>query len=160
MEVVRPKPGISHVTCHKTQQSYPDVHQFRLRRLSRLTLCWRNTPMSALRRRIGDAFRQTPSPSPSPDPQQRIPVNGEEVRLIPVSKLKGLTTRKRSKRRSGLIFGLGGLVGIFVAVFFANKQEVLNLEGLIDFNLDSILDVIPAGIVKDARDITVRSLSA
>jgi phospholipid:diacylglycerol acyltransferase len=116
--------------------------------------------MSALRRRIGDAFRQKPSPSPSPDAQQRIPVNGEEVQLIPVSKLKRLTTSKRSKRGSGLIFGLGGLVGILVAVFFANKQEVLNLESLIDFNLDSILDVIPAGIVKDARDITVRSFSA
>jgi len=47
-----------------------------------------------------------------------------------------------------------------VALFFANKQEVLNLESLIEFNLDSILDVIPAGIVKDAREITVRSFSA
>jgi phospholipid:diacylglycerol acyltransferase len=50
-------------------------------------------------------------------------------------------------------------VGIIIALFFANKQEVINLEGLIDFNLDSFLDVIPAGIVKDAKDITVRSTS-
>jgi hypothetical protein len=50
-------------------------------------------------------------------------------------------------------------VGIIIALFFANKQEVINLEGLIDFNLDSFLDVIPVGIVKDAKDITVRSIS-
>jgi phospholipid:diacylglycerol acyltransferase len=89
-----------------------------------------------------------------------MPDNGDEVQLVPVSKLKGLTTRKRSRRRTGLVFGLGGLVGIFVALFFANKQEVINLDGLMDFNLDSFLDVIPAGMVKDAKDITVCSFSA
>jgi hypothetical protein len=111
--------------------------------------------MATLRRRIGSIFRETPSPSPAP--QDRIPDHGEDVQLIPVSKLKGLTNRKRSKRRSGLIFGLGGLAGIIVALFFASRQEVINLEGLIDFNLDHFLDVIPAGIVKDAKALTVRS---
>ncbi len=109
--------------------------------------------MSASRRRIGSVLRETPSPSPSP--QDRVPKNGEEVHLVPVSKLKGLTSKKRSRRRGWFIFGLGGLVGICTALFFATKQEVINLEGLIDFNLDSFLDVIPAGIVKDAQDITV-----
>ena len=109
--------------------------------------------MSALRHRIGGVLRETPSPYPSP--RDRVPNNGEEVQLVPVSKLKGLTTKRRSKRRSWLIFGLGGLVGICIALFFANRQEVINLEGLIDFNLESFLDVIPAGIVKDAQDITV-----
>lgn len=113
--------------------------------------------MSALRHRIGNAIRETPSPSPGP--RNRIPDNGEEVQLIPVSKLKGLTTRKRSRRRTGFIFGLGGLVGILLALFFAKNQEVISLEGLMDFNLDSFLDVIPAGIVKDAKDLTVRSFS-
>lgn len=111
--------------------------------------------MSTIRRRIGSALRLTPSPSPGP--RDRVLDNGEEVQLVPVSKLKGLTTRKRSKRRTGVVFGLGGLVGIIVALFFASKQEVISLEGLIDFNLDSFFDVIPAGIVKDAKDITVRN---
>lgn len=43
-----------------------------------------------------------------------------------------------------------------VAAFFANQHDVINLEGLVDFNMESLLDVIPAGIVKDAKDITVR----
>lgn len=110
--------------------------------------------MSALRRRTGNALRQTRSPSPSP--QGRLADHGEEVQLIPLSKLKNLTYRKRSKRRTGLIFGLGGLVGVLIAVFFANQKEGLRLEGLVDFNLDSLLDAIPAGIVRDARAITVR----
>lgn len=55
-----------------------------------------------------------------------------------------------------MIFGLGGLFGIVIAAFFAQRHDVINLEGLIDVNLESLLDVIPAGIVKDARDLTVR----
>ena len=54
-----------------------------------------------------------------------------------------------------MIFGLGGLFGIVIAAFFAQRHDVINLEGLIDVNLESLLDVIPAGIVKDAKDLTV-----
>ena len=106
--------------------------------------------MSALRRRIARVFSETPSPSPegTPDP-------GEEVKLIPVSKLKDLTTRKKSKRKSGLLFGLGGIVGIVVALFFAQRNDVIKFEGMLDMNLDSFLDVIPASVIKDARDLTV-----
>lgn len=78
--------------------------------------------------------------------------------MVPVSKLKKLTTVKRSKRKSWLIFGLGGLFGLVVAVFFANQQEVIKLEGLLDVNLDSLMDVIPAGIVRDAKDLSVRTV--
>ena len=44
---------------------------------------------------------------------------------------------------------------MLVAAFFAQKNDVISLEGLADFNLESLLDVIPAGIVRDAKDITV-----
>ena len=83
------------------------------------------------------------------------PESDEEVRLVSVSKLKALRHRK-SKRRTWLIFGLGGLFGTIVAAFFANQSDVINLEGLMDLNLDSLLDVIPAGIIKDAKELTVR----
>lgn len=66
--------------------------------------------------------------------------------------------RPRSKRRNGLIFALGGLFGIFIALFFANQQEVISLDSLMDLNLDALIDVIPQGIVKDAREFSVRTI--
>lgn len=103
--------------------------------------------MSTLRRRLlGDS-----STDVSRDPS---PVKGESVILVQTAHLKKLT-KKRSKRRQWSIFGLGGLLGIIVAAFFAQRHEVISLEGLMDLNLESLLDVIPAGIVKDAKDITV-----
>lgn len=101
--------------------------------------------MSTLRRRfLGDS---SPLKNPSP-------AKGEPVTLVSNSHLKELKG-KRGKRWQFSIFGLGGLFGLVVAAFFANQHDVLNLEGLVDFNMESLLDVIPAGIVKDARDLTV-----
>ena len=77
--------------------------------------------------------------------------------LVPAAHLKKLT-KKRSKRGQGLIFTLGGLFGIVVAAFFAQRHDVINLEGLMDVNLESLMDAIPAGIVKDAKDLTVSRL--
>lgn len=71
------------------------------------------------------------------------------------AKVKQLVIRPRSKRRNGLIFVLGGLFGIFVALFFANQQEVISLDSLMDLNLDTLLDVIPQGIVRDVREFSV-----
>lgn len=103
--------------------------------------------MSFLKRRIFGDISTDPSRDASPD-------KGESLTLVSTSKLKSLT-KKRSKRRNGFVFGLGGLFGILVAAFFANRHDVISFEGLMDLNLDSLIDVIPAGIVKDAKDITV-----
>ena len=103
--------------------------------------------MSTLRRRLlGDS-----SSEPSRDPS---PSKGEAVTLIPARQLEKLKSKK-SKRRSWVLFSLGGIFGVVVAAFFAQQNDVINFDGLVDFNLDSLIDVIPAGIVKDAKDITV-----
>lgn len=81
-------------------------------------------------------------------------VSKESLSVIKTSKLQFLK-EKKSKRRNGLIFTLGGLFGIILAVFFANQHDVISFEGLMDLNLDSLIDVIPAGVVREARDITV-----
>ena len=109
--------------------------------------------MSTLRRRIGNILRDSPTPSPdlsrdgTPDPN-------EEVRLVSTKKLEKLTKRKTSKRRSGFTFGLGGLIGLLVAVLFAQSQDIVKLESLLEVNLDSLLDVIPAGIISDVKDLS------
>ena len=104
--------------------------------------------MSSIRRRLpGD------SSEPFHDPSL---TQGEPVTLVPDSQLKKLKTKTRSKRRTTTVFGLGGVFGIVVAAFFAQQHDVINLEGLVDFNLESLLDVIPAGVLNEAKDITVR----
>ncbi|KAI9850625.1 MAG: hypothetical protein M1838_005339 [Thelocarpon superellum] len=100
--------------------------------------------MSSLRRRLfGDSSAS--SRSSTPDTSTK-----EEVRLVPVSKLK---PRRGTKRRHGFVFTLGGVFGIVLAAFFANRHDVIHLDMLADLNLESFLDVIPAGILKDAKDI-------
>ncbi|MCJ1356365.1 MAG: hypothetical protein MMC33_006360 [Icmadophila ericetorum] len=103
--------------------------------------------MSFLRRRIFGDYSVQAS-------RESTPEKNEETLVVSASKLKRLKLPRQSKRRNGLIFGLGGLFGILVAAYFANRQDVINFEGLLDMNLDSILDVIPAGIIREARDIT------
>lgn len=103
------------------------------------------------RRVLGDSSSE-PSRASSPNSTVR---NGEAVTLVSTSKLKKLT-QKRSKRRQWSVFGLGGLLGILIAAFFAQQHDVINLEGLMEFNLDTLFDAIPVGIVNDAKDITVR----
>ena len=105
--------------------------------------------MFTLRRRFlsGNSSSTEPSREPSP-------ARGEPVTLVSKSHLKELKG-KRGKRWQFSIFGLGGLFGLVVAAFFANHHDVINLEGLVDFNMESLIDVIPAGIVKDAKDLTV-----
>lgn len=104
--------------------------------------------MSFLRRRI---LRQ----STRDVSYDAIPERGEEVRLVPVSKLKKLSDGHKSKRRNGFVFGLGGLFGLIVAAFFANQHDVISFEGIMDLNLESVFDVIPAGIIRDAKELTV-----
>ncbi|KAI9815173.1 MAG: hypothetical protein M1832_005575 [Thelocarpon impressellum] len=85
------------------------------------------------------------------------PPKVEEVRLVPVSRIKA---ERGHKRRTGLIFTLGGLFGLMAAAFFANRADVVSLEMLADWNLDSFLDVIPAAILRDAKDLQAHEREA
>lgn len=86
----------------------------------------------------GSSASSTPSPGPAPGPE-----------------IKKYLPKPRQKRRNGFIFALGGLFGIFVALFFANQQQVINFDSLMDLNLDSLVDVIPQGMLKDAQEFSV-----
>lgn len=77
----------------------------------------------------------------------------EEVRLAPASKIHG--HHKKSKRRNGLIFALGGLAGLLAAGFFAQQSDLIEFPEFGDLSMDSLMDVLPAGFVKEARDLAV-----
>ncbi|KAI9800219.1 MAG: hypothetical protein M1825_004203 [Sarcosagium campestre] len=79
-----------------------------------------------------------------------------ELALVPISELSKRSLKPR-KRRLWLIFVLGGLFGIFVAGFLANKNDVIDFEALVelaDFNFDSISNILPPGILKEAKELS------
>lgn len=108
-----------------------------------------------LRRRNKDD--SPPSDSSRDDSEKPQPNDGRRRSSFGDAKVKQLLIKPRSKRRNGLIFALGGLFGIFIALFFANQQEVISLDSLMDLGLDSLIDVIPQGIVRDAKEFSVCS---
>lgn len=107
--------------------------------------------MSNLRRRILEGKDASDSS------RDQSPARAEEVRLAPVSKI--LTgppgKQKHRKRRNGFIFFLGGLFGIVAAGFFANQSDLIDFPELGELSMSNLLDVLPAGMVKDARDLAV-----
>lgn len=101
-----------------------------------------------LRRRTGKD-EVPPSNNTKPEKEQ---LHAEVVD----TKVTQLVVKPRSKRRNGFIFMLGGIFGTFVALFFANQQEVISLDSLMDLNLDSWIDAIPQGILSDVKEFSVR----
>merc|ERR1711939_1261176 len=89
--------------------------------------------MSALRRRIANAL-STPSPSPS---RESTPDPSEEVKVVSTKKLENLKKQRHTKRRSGVIFGLGSLLGLVLALLFAQSQDVIMVPGVISTGLES-----------------------
>ena len=123
--------------------------------------------MSSLRRRIFGAGTPDSTPSNSrdvsPAPVVGRPGESEEYKVVRAQELEKLNkrvrSRKSSKRRNAWIFGLGGLFGVLAAGFFATPQtsidKLVELAGLNDMNLDSILDVLPAGLIRDVQNMQV-----
>lgn len=129
------------------------------------------TKMSSLRRRIfgvGDTPDSTPSISreASPAPPREGVHDAGEYRLVPREGMEKLKKEIKSARRSGKkrrnawMFALGGLFGVILAGFFASSNGSLDglveMAGMQDMNLDSLLDVLPAGLIRDVQDLQVR----
>ena len=126
--------------------------------------------MATLRRRFANIF-STSAPSSASSSSSSYPsyssataisnpkntaTNEEEQTGGSVAKVEEAATVKRGrKRRNGLVFTLGGIFGVCVALFFANQNKVISLDALMDLNLDSLIDVIPAGIISDAKEFSV-----
>lgn len=63
-------------------------------------------------------------------------------------------TRTR-KRRNIFIFLLGSLCGIVAAGFFASSTDLIEFPELGELSMDTLLDVLPAGMVRDYKDLIV-----
>ena len=110
--------------------------------------------MSDLRRRVvgtlvGDSPESTPDISRDGSP------NPEEYKVVQAKQLKQLKSKTGSKRRNFWVFGLGGLFGLVVALFFVSNNDMIDLAAFGDMGLDSIRDVLPAGLINEARDLQV-----
>lgn len=123
----------------------PDVTGFSLELLKSPILL--STMTSSLRRRL--LAKEMPS-----DLREDTHNKADEVRLAPVSKIsRSQPAEKGRKRRNGLIFFLGGLVGVIAAGLFAKSNDLIEFP---EFGMmESLLDVIPATVVQDARELIV-----
>lgn len=90
--------------------------------------------------------------------------NSEELTLVPKSAIKHLTKHskpKGRKRRGGFVFFLGGIFGILVAGFFAQKNDLFELpefaDLISDLNITGLMEVLPAGFLQEARELKVSS---
>lgn len=55
-----------------------------------------------------------------------------------------------------MVFGLGGLFGILLAGFFAGRNDFIEFPEFGGVSMDSLMDVLPAGFMREARDLSVR----
>ena len=129
----------------------------------------RATAMNILRRRRNNAIDDTSNGNSNSNdngntntalPPQTPSNDHTDFRILPAQKLQEIITKpKGQKRQKAWIFGLGGIFGLVVAALLAaNQNQMLDLAALGDINLESLVDVLPAGILRDARDFQVNIL--
>lgn len=108
--------------------------------------------MSFLRRRlVGGDSSSEPSRDPSPAPDSPA-----DLRVIGARTLSALKKRPKQKKRTNFwIFALGGVFGLAVAAFFVGSNDMIDLSSLEGMNLNSIMDVLPAGFLRDAQQLQV-----
>ncbi|KOS17561.1 Phospholipid:diacylglycerol acyltransferase [Escovopsis weberi] len=93
----------------------------------------------------GDDTRPSSKDAPSPESPPQTPA---DIQVVEVPRANG--TRKR---RNTFIFLLGSLCGLFAAGFFAKTNDLIDFPELSDLTMDNLLDVVPAGLLKDMRDL-------
>lgn len=116
---------------------------------------------STLRRRAVGADTPSDSPRTSSRATQQDddgtqldesqPESGDNVKIIQHTHKK-----ETRKRRTTFIFLLGSLFGIIAAGFLAKSNDLIDFPEFGDLSMDSLMDVLPAGLVKDMSDLVVR----
>ena len=134
--------------------------------LQTLRVCqyWQIEAMSDLRRRIFGVGTPDSTPSSSRDNSPAPARPGDKTtdyKIVPSDQAEKISKQKQRgrKRRNAWVFGLGGLVGVLAAGIFASPtgslDRLVDMAGWNDMNFDSILDVLPAGLIKDVQQLQV-----
>ena len=114
--------------------------------------------MSSLRRRLGRSNATEPSSGDSRD--GTTTPDSDDFTLVPAKHLHSINEEnkrvKGTKRRNVWIFALGGLFGLVLAGFLASNNDLIDIAGLADINLDQIMDVLPLGLLNEAKEFQVR----
>ncbi|KAI1371022.1 LACT-domain-containing protein [Hypoxylon crocopeplum] len=105
---------------------------------------------SILRRRApGAADNSSESSSSAPTPRDESPVkSGDNVKVV-----HGDHKPKTRKRRNTFIFLMGSLFGLIAAGFLAKNNDLIELPEIGELSMDSLLDALPAGLIKDMKDL-------
>lgn len=117
--------------------------------------------MASLRKRalaatnIPDSETSTPSASRDSSPGPSVNISAKELKRLK----DGSGKPKTSRRRNVWIFGLGGLFGTLLAAAFASKSDIVDLSALTDVNFESLMGVLPAGLLREAQALQVGLLS-
>jgi phospholipid:diacylglycerol acyltransferase len=108
---------------------------------------------SDLRRRVvGAEPRSNSTLSASQTYRDQSPVkSGDKVKIV--HHHDEAPTRKR---RSTFIFLLGSVFGLIAAGLLAQSNDLIEFPELRELSVDSLLDVLPAGLVTDMKDLVVR----
>ena len=115
--------------------------------------------MSGLRRRfLKVETDDSPLSSPEISRENSPQPESEDFKLVPKKHYDKLAKTKGTKRRSAWVFILGGVFGILAAGFFAGSNDMIDMASLQNMNLDTLIGVLPAGLIKAARELQVRSL--
>ncbi|KAI1406324.1 LACT-domain-containing protein [Hypoxylon fuscum] len=105
---------------------------------------------STLRRRaLGAADNSSESTSSAPTPRDESPVKSDDkVKIIHQEHRP-----KTRKRRNTLIFLLGILFGLVAAGLLAKNNDLIDLPEIGELSMDSLFDVLPAGLITDMKDL-------
>jgi phospholipid:diacylglycerol acyltransferase len=108
--------------------------------------------MNFLRRRnVAESANHNASVS-----KPEAPETDGEFHILGDKKLEHIVKKpKGGKRRTAWIFALGGIFGLAIAAFFVGPNDYLDLTMFQDLKMDSIFDVLPAGMLREARDFQV-----
>lgn len=102
-------------------------------------------------------LRRRPAKGKGKERDHKDPVPVEPVDDSPIAPgdpVKIVNTKR--KRKLGAIFLLGGLVGVIAAGFLAKSNDLIDFPEIGELSVDNLLDALPAGLVKDVRDLVVR----